>query len=352
MTIQKILLRVVFGSLALAACFGAAAVIFAGHDTLWRIGGTCVATAFGALLLFGSSNLLEREATRQPGLLATALVIMEYVLTLGQIWDLLGRAGDQAGMTMLFLALTGVPAIAFLAMLERPATAVAARLGLAACCADLALLMIGVWGTGWGHPSFDSNRWFDVSTSLASFAFFAVLSLVGAGHGRRRWRWAGVAAAAAGFALSTYAIILEIHRPSPLFVCVTTVAVVVAHANAMMLCPLKPGQRWLQAGTIGAAITTGLLVDLGSLTSPWQEEMLGRLAGAAAIIAGCGTLALLILARINRGVVRPGVATSEVREIALVCPLCGTKQTIPIGDGRCAGCGLGIAVRLEERSPP
>ncbi len=71
MTIQKFLLRVVFGSLALAACFGAVAMIFAGYDTLWRIVGTSVATAVGAFLLFGSSSVADREATRLPGALAT-----------------------------------------------------------------------------------------------------------------------------------------------------------------------------------------------------------------------------------------------------------------------------------------
>jgi hypothetical protein len=51
MALRKLLLRIVFGSLALAALVGAGAVVFAGHDTLWRIVGTCFATAAGALLL-------------------------------------------------------------------------------------------------------------------------------------------------------------------------------------------------------------------------------------------------------------------------------------------------------------
>ena len=350
MTIQKFLLRVVFGSLALAACFGAVAMIFAGYDTLWRIVGTSVATAVGAFLLFGSSSVADREATRLPGALATALIITEYLLTLAQIWDVFGPARSQAGLTILALALTGIPAIVCLVMLARPVTTIAARLGLAVCGTDLALLLIGAWGSGWGQPQFDDNRWFEISWSLAAFGFLAVLSLVGAGLDRRRWRWAGVAAAGAGFAIATYRIVLAIQAPSSLFVCVTTVAVVVAHANAMMLCPLRPAQRWLLGGTIGAAIATGVFIDLASLTRPWQEDMIGRLAGAAAIIAGCGTLALLVLARINRSLAPPGTTASEVRDIALVCPLCGTRQRVPIGEGRCPACGLGIAIRLD--APP
>ncbi len=94
-----------------------------------------------------------------------------------------------------------------------------------------------------------------------------------------------------------------------------------------------------------------MLVDVQSLTRPWQGEMLGRLAGAAAIIAGCGTLALLVLARINRRMVQPGLCAGEVREIVFFCPLCGTRQTIAVGGGRCATCGLGIHVRLAEPAP-
>ena len=91
--------------------------------------------------------------------------------------------------------------------------------------------------------------------------------------------------------MSAYGIILNIHETSALFVCVVSMAAVVAHANAMAWCPLKPSQRWPLWRTIGVGIATGGFVDLARITSPWQEEMLERLAGATAIIGGRGTLA-------------------------------------------------------------
>jgi hypothetical protein len=75
--------------------------------------------------------------------------------------------------------------------------------------------------------------------------------------------------------------------------------------------------------------------------------MLGRLAGAAAIVAGCGTLALLVLARVNRRAPLAEFSGPDVRQVTLVCPRCRRKQTIPIESGTCAACGLGIAVRLN-----
>ena len=73
-------------------------------------------------------------------------------------------------------------------------------------------------------------------------------------------------------------------------------------------------------GTIGAGMATGAFVDLGNITKPWQEVMLGRLAGASAIIGGCRTLTLLVLAKINQRTVPVATTAADLREITLACP--------------------------------
>jgi hypothetical protein len=346
---RKVLLRIVFWALGLAACFGAAGVIFAGHDTLWRIVGTCAATAAGAFLVLAASRQLDQETTWLLGVMAISLLVTEYLATLGLIWSLFRSADEAAALTMLFLAATSVPAIGFTAILKRPDGALSARFGLVASAAVFVLLMVGTWG-GWLR-AVRAERWHSLGGSLAVFAVLAVLCLIGSGTDRRHWRWLGVAAAGAAFAISAYAIIQDIHETSAFFVCVVSVAAVVAHANAMAWCPLKPAQRWLLWGTIGAGIATGGFVDWARITNPWQEEMLGRLAGAAAIIAGCGTLALLILARINQRIVPVAAALADLREIMLTCPRCRSKQTIALGSGKCGTCGLVIQVRVQEPEP-
>jgi hypothetical protein len=346
---RKVLLRIVFWALGLAACFGAAGVIFAGHDTLWRIVGTCAATAAGAFLLLAASRQLDQETTWLPGVMAVTLIVIEYLATLGLTWKLVGSAEDPAALTMLYLAATAVPAIGFTSILKRPDSALLARVGLFASAAVFILFMVGTWG-GW-LGKVPAERWHFLGLSLAAFAMLAVLCLVGAGTDRRHWRWLGVTAAAVAFSISAYAIIRDIHKTSAFFVCVVSVAAVVAHANAMAWCPLKPAQRWLLWGTIGAGIATGGFVDLARITTPWQEEMLGRLAGATAIIAGCGTLALLILARIYQRIVPHAGTLAELREVALTCPRCRAKQTIAIGSGECGACGLVIQVRVQEQEP-
>ena len=346
---RKVLLRVVFWALGLAACFGAAGVIFAGHDTLFRIVGTCAATAVGAFLMLAASRQLDHETTWLPGVMAVSLIVTEYLATLGLTWKLVGSAQEPAALTMLFLAATMIPAIGFTGIMKRPDGALSARVGLFASIAVFALLMVGTWG-GW-LGAVRAERWHRLGLSLALFAVLAVLCLIGSGTDRRHWRWLGVAAAAAAFSISAYAIMLDIHQTSAFFVCIVSVAAVVAHANAMAWCPLKPAQWWLLWGTIGAGIATGGFVDLARITSPWQEEMLGRLAGATAIIAGCGTLALLILARINQRIVPVAATLADLREIALTCPRCRARQTVALGSGKCAACGLLIQVRVQEPEP-
>ena len=346
---RKVLLRIVFWALGLAACFGAAGVIFAGHDTLWRIVGTCAATAAGAFLVLATSRQLDREATWVPGAMMISLILTEYLGALGLIWNLFRRAEEPAALTMLCLVATAIPAIGFAAIIRRPDAALSARVGLVASSVVFGLLTVGTWSRWLGQPR--GERWQLLGLFLAIFALLAVVCLIGSGTDGRHWRWLGVAAAGTAFACSVYGIIFDIHETSTFFVCVVSVAAVVAHANAMAWCPLKPAQRWLLWGTIGAGIATGAFVDLERMTRPWQEELLGRLAGATAIIGGCGTLALLILARINQRRVPAAVTVADLREVKLTCPRCRTKQTIAIGSGQCDACGLIIQLRVQAPEP-
>ena len=143
---RKVLLRVVFWALGLAACFGAAGVIFAGHDTLWRIVGTCAATAAGAFLLLAASRQLDQETTWLPGVMALSLIVVEYLATLGLTWSLFRSAEEPAALTMFILAATTVPAIGFTAILRRAEGALSARTGLFASALVFALYMVGTWG--------------------------------------------------------------------------------------------------------------------------------------------------------------------------------------------------------------
>jgi hypothetical protein len=75
--------------------------------------------------------------------------------------------------------------------------------------------------------------------------------------------------------------------------------------------------------------------------------MLLRTAAAASLLAACGTLGMIVLARLYRPVeFEPG--TTAFVSIDLFCPRCHRRQKLPLGDARCGGCGLKIVTQVEE----
>src|SRR5690606_32003632 len=117
------------------------------------------------------------------------------------------------------------------------------------------------------------------------------------------WRWIGVG----GAVLACLPIVIHIWASNdgdPWFiVAMTSAAVAVAHANLITRAALPSNQRWLLRATIGAVVVAGLLATLASTGEPLRDDGPGiRLAGAAALLAACGTLGVTILARLHRKV--------------------------------------------------
>ncbi len=106
-------------------------------------------------------------------------------------------------------------------------------------------------------------------------------------------------------------------------------------------------------GTVAAAALTAGLVDLAVVDDRllhlgWDEgSFLWRGMGASGILAGCGTLALVVLAVLNRQIdYEPG--SKEMLSLFLACPRCGKKQNVAIGEASCVACDLRISTRIEE----
>jgi hypothetical protein len=193
-----------------------------------------------------------------------------------------------------------------------------------------------------------------------------VLGLVGAGKGDRMyWRWIGIACAAVAFMAWTWGVVHDIYEGGELFVALVAVACVVAHAAVMLHIPLEGGARWLTWATVAAGALTGGAVAAAALLI-WGEvsddddpviELLVRLASAGAVLAGCGTLAVLVLARLTRKIPIPAQAVVKLTEATVLCPVCHRKQAVELGKGsagaaRCGGCGLIMRVRFEEPHCP
>lgn len=338
-------------SLALAAVCGAVAILVAEKEVVWRVVGTAIATAVASALMMATSLLMDHDKSRSAGTLGMVAVVVEYLLVLSLIWELGNYLSwvisleDRLGFTILFIALTVLPAMLFLRLLPEPVMRVAMRVGLCLCGLVFLMLETACWGQ---QHLWRSGKMWASAAAVAGFGTLAVATLVGAGTDRRHWRYLGTLAAIAACAIVLFAIWHDLNEDSGLVTVVTSLAAVIAHANLIMFCPLRQEQRWVRHSTIACGILTAICVDINATWFAGQpSDLLLRLAGACGFIAGCGTLALAILARLNRGVGQKAIL-SEIKELTLICPGCGKKQTVAVGDSQCLACNLRFAIRVEE----
>ena len=102
-----------------------------------------------------------------------------------------------------------------------------------------------------------------------------------------------------------------------------------------------------------ALAITAVFLNLELILAPDRGiSLLGRIAGAGGVVASCGTLALLVVARLHTQSPPTGLAgvpSSELKEIMVFCPSCGKKQTIALGQAECAKCGLVIQTTVHQK---
>ncbi len=355
MPLRKVLLKGMLWSLAFAAVTGVLAVLTQVGDLAWRVVGTGFTTALACGVMLACSSLIDREKTRSAGLLGMATVVFEFLMALILIWEvprlLLGKSWEgEIGITMVLFGLTALVSMGLMELRQTPHGLVAGRVGLIVTVAAFVAFMVAIW-----EPT---RHWGETGRVLSLFGALAVLALIGVGTSdRRHWRWAGVVASVIACAMWLIDIWVGVGSDPGFVVFCTLVslAAVVGHANLSLMCPLTDTQRWVRSGSIAAAILTAALVDMivldDKLLRYGMDDPLGRIAGAAGIVAGCGTLALCVLARINRKVDYERLSP-ELAEMVVVCPRCGKKQSIGLGDSVCTVCSLRISLRIEEPRCP
>jgi hypothetical protein len=202
-----------------------------------------------------------------------------------------------------------------------------------------------------------ADDWFGTATATGLLGLLAVACLISIDAvkqtGIRRMmmmiRSAGLAAAALAWGIALYGIWAHIHERSAVLTSVVSIGCVVALANLTLLVPLTPGQRWVRVGTIAAAVLAAICVDILAF-SDWSgsNEAVTRIGGAAGFVASCGSLALIIFARINRPMANANREYREATQIAIICPGCRSKQTLSVGASACPICHLRFSIRIDE----
>lgn len=357
MNIRRILLRTMLGCLAVAAAVGALAVLMMRTETAWRIVGTMLITAVAAGLLLPISLLTDKPRTRPAGLVAVALVFVEFLLSLLLVWDPLPSlwygGWDTWGRllaTAFLLAGVVLPAIGFTFWIGGKETRWAGISGVGVAAAVFLLVVTAIWAPGTFGPDYWADHIGETGVALAIFGPMAIFCLIGAGSGDGRWwRWIGIAAAALALAIAIWGIWFEHGHHEGVYSVIVSIAALIAYANVAMRASLKPGQLRVRWVALAAATVTAACIDTQFiLDHPDFRDLLDRFAAASGIIVGCSTLALAILAALNRRLTPAPVAIGEIHEISVVCPMCKKKQSIHTGGAACSECGLRIVVQLEE----
>lgn len=361
MMLRKLLFRILLGALAVSAVFGVLAALTQGSTVVLRVIGTCGVTAVACALLIAASVLTDRPGGRAAGLLAHAAVGVEFVLALLVIWEVpealfLWNIQAELALTMLTFGAASLIGIAALKQLVTPGGVWSARIAIGVDAAAFFFYMLAIWLPS---PPGATEELIETGSVLLPYGLLAVLSMLGCERGlARRWRGCSLAACVASVGLCMTGIWTHAASPAGAVALsgLSAAAAALALSNVLLLCALTPGQRWLRGATIAAAIATAALFTAIAIRENYFEGAddfgpFERLAAAGSILTGCGALAVLVLARLNRRVAPPPVS-KELSTVSLTCPRCSLAQIVPLGRSSCSRCGLRISVGVEEPRCP
>jgi hypothetical protein len=221
-----------------------------------------------------------------------------------------------------------------------------------------------IWMLGtWTEDLFSMAhwKWWGIGTATGCYGLLATLCLAGVEPEDKTGRplillarGAGVLAAVAAWLVCVWAIWFNIQSESGVLVIITSIAVVVGHANLSLLAPLTRSQSRIRLATIAGVVVAALCLDAVSVMG-WNRrdaEPLIRLGSAGALLAGCGSLALAIFARMNRRISEGKPALSAIAEYTLICPGCRSKHTLRVGEAACPSCRLRFTMEIAEPRCP
>lgn len=368
MTFRRFLLITMLTVLAFCAAAGVLAVFVGSGFAHEEVLVTAIATAVATGLLLPMTWLTTREKLRAGGFTGMGVVLICWLAVMAMCWlpDLAGvphyEFEEKLTLTMVFTLLMGLPsAIALLAISLRWArVAVFTFVG----GATAAFLMCEV-GAVILPSGFRGEKVMASGMALYGMGTCAAALLVNLGCGDKRYfRWVGVLAAAAATPLfwtyywketsnylgDEWVDYLKYFYDGGMF---AVAAVALAHINLVLMAKLRRNQQWLQWGTIAASAAAGAM----AICAIWQTdglylgpEILLRGMSGMGIMAGCGSLALIVLTVMNRknDAATPPPGALEATAMDIVCPRCQAAQRVGIGESACKSCDLRFSIKVIE----
>lgn len=350
--LRRIMLWVMLGALGASGLMAVVGVLGNDIDQAWKMIGSGIDAVVAAGLMLAVCKLLDSEKMRKTGLFVLGMILVEFILVLLAFWDPLRNwmvrdSNERQALTALLFAVVAIPAIVFFHVRQLRGGALSGFLGMVCCAAAYAFFLYAIWSGAWMG---DSEKTFETGWGIWFFGFGSAANCAGAGTDRRHWRWVGLAASVVVLVVGIQEIVSDTNQFSNLFIASATLGILIGHANIVFLCKLKKRQEWLRLGTVASALFAGATFDYAAI-GKGGLDVVWRVASAAGICAGCGTVAVAILAAFNRRPAPQGGDGIEATEIAVVCPNCRGKQVVGlergIGESACAGCGMIFSVRMR-----
>ncbi|MGA2440273.1 MAG: hypothetical protein ABSH08_04910, partial [Tepidisphaeraceae bacterium] len=357
--LRRMMLWIMLGALAASGALAVLGILAGSFEESYRTIGTGVAAVVASGLLLAACKLLDWEKTRRTGLFIMGLIVVEFILTLLALWDPLrihGRiqSDEMLGLAALCFPVAAIPGALFFHVEGLRGGRLAGFLGMSLSAAAFALFLMAIWLESPWSGMREVSLW-ETGWACWFFALASAASTAGAGTDRRHWRWVGLAASTLAFALGLDDVWTEKQAASDLFIVLTTLAILIGHANILWLCKLNERQRWLRWTTVAFAWFAGATIDYSAIYH-LNVDIILRVEAAAGTCAACGTVAVAILTAFNRRVVPPSGDGVDATEITIVCPACRKKQAVPlangIGDSVCGGCGMIFSIRARAPRCP
>lgn len=365
---RKRLLHLLLWCLAASAASGVLTVLVPQRDILGRVTAMGFIGAVAIGLMFPLSLLVDRERFRVAGLFGIVACIVAFLLSTGLVWAGLGgwRLEERFGLSLVLVIFMSPAVVGLLCLLAVESGRIAGLVGLICALVATVLFFLQIWGDGL-VPVPD---WWKLAATGGSICWCgAVLtfSLIGAGQDSRHWRWVGVAAAVIGLVMWQVGIWYLPSSDPRWLVTVMAIGGAAAFANVLVRAPVGSGQKLVVYGTIAAASAVAVFVILDvHIQEGAYDDLMGfrRFTAGASIVTVSGTLAVVVLALLNRRAMRKvayaaravgngdGGPGALLTNIELRCPRCRKEQTLPLGEGSCSECKLIIHTRVEVPTCP
>jgi len=119
-----------------------------------------------------------------------------------------------------------------------------------------------------------------------------------------------------------------------------------AHTALLVRVPGGGRLSGLLYGTMACVWLLAAMAAIAIIVEP-QEEWWYRWMGAVGVLDACGSLTLLIVAKL-RQVGRVEKLETTAGRVELRCPRCTVLQTVAVGASACTACGLKFRIDVEE----